>query len=190
MATMLTGSMAPGIKPGDVVIDTQEDAADIAVGQIITYHVPIADHRVESHRVTWVGHDSDGTVLIRTRGDANDADDPWTARIDTAKVWRVRAVVPFAGTVIRWLRAPIVRVALTLGAPAVVIFWLLWSIWRPAPAVDKRTARAARSRHRREDRADGEPAAGGVAELERAVVGGEDAPAGGEAQTGARHVRA
>jgi len=187
MATMLTGSMAPGIEPGDVVIDTQENASDIAVGQIITYHVPIADHRVESHRVTWVGRDRDGAVLIRTRGDANSADDPWTARIDTAKVWRVRSVVPFAGSVIRWLRAPLVRAVLTVGAPAVLIFWLLWTIWRPAPAVDRDAARSAR-RQRREGGADGEAAAGGLGELERSAVRGDDAAAGVESEPAAGHV--
>lgn len=179
MATMLTGSMAPNINPGDVVLDSQEDAADIAVGQILTYRIPVEDHRVESHRVTWVGHDKDGTVLIRTRGDANTADDPWTARIETAQVWRVRAVVPFAGTVIRALRTPIVHAALVVGAPAIVIIWLLLTIWRPAPAVD---------RSAREQRGDDEAPTGGVGELEAPAVGGDDAVADRQAKPAAGDV--
>src|SRR5579875_647878 len=90
-ATMLTGSMVPTINPGDVVLDTQEPSADIAVGQIISYHIPIDDYRVESHRVIWVRHLKSGAVLFRTKGDANTAPDPWTAKVETPTVWRVRA---------------------------------------------------------------------------------------------------
>jgi signal peptidase len=170
-ATMLTGSMVPTISPGDVVVDTQEPAADIAVGQIITYHIPIDDHRVESHRVVWIGHDHDGTILMRTKGDANTAADPWTARIDTARVWRVRTVVPHAGSVIRRLRGPGLHLLLAVVAPALLIGWLLLSIWRPAGSGGEQDG-------------DGEPAAGGVTEVQRAAVGGDDAGAGGEAEAG------
>lgn len=69
--------------------------------------------------------------MVRTRGDANTADDPWTARLDEQTVWRVRSVVPFAGTVIRALRTRVVHVLLTAVLPAVFLGWLLLSIWRP-----------------------------------------------------------
>lgn len=136
-ATMLTGSMAPHIKPGDVIVDTQEPAADVKIGQIITYHIPVDDHRVESHRVVWVGHDSHGRVLIRTQGDANSGADPWTARLDSAKVWQVRTVVPMAGTVIRALRTPWVHILLVLVLPALLIFALLVMIWAPGERRDE-----------------------------------------------------
>ena len=52
--TMLTGSMAPVINPGDVTVAVQEPTADLAVGQIISYQIPVDDHRVVSHRVVRV----------------------------------------------------------------------------------------------------------------------------------------
>lgn len=131
-ATMLTGSMTPTIRPGDVIVDVREKASELAVGQIITYHVPVEDHRVESHRVTWVGRDKDGAVVFRTKGDANNGEDPWTARADTTQVWRVRTVLPVAGDVIRFLRQPIVQLALTRVLPAVLIASVLFAIWRPS----------------------------------------------------------
>jgi signal peptidase I len=131
-ATMLTGSMVPTINPGDVVLDTQEPSADIAVGQIITYHIPIDDHRVESHRVIWVRHAKDGAVLFRTKGDANTAPDPWTAKVQTPTVWRVRAVLPVVGSAIRMLRQPVVHLLLAVGLPAVLVVLLLLTIWRPS----------------------------------------------------------
>ena len=50
-ATMLTGSMAPGIVPGDVVVTVPRPASEVAVGDVISYRIPIEDHRVETHRV-------------------------------------------------------------------------------------------------------------------------------------------
>jgi signal peptidase len=131
-ATMLTGSMAPTIDPGDVIIDVQENASDLRVGQIVTYHIPVEDHRVESHRVTWVGHDAAGNVLFRTKGDANNGVDPWTAQVDGPTVWRVATVLPVVGDVIRFLRQPIVQIIATRVIPVLLVGWLLMSIWRPS----------------------------------------------------------
>jgi len=131
-ATMLTGSMVPTINPGDIVLDTEEPTRDIAVGQIITYHIPIDDHRVESHRVIWVRNNADGSVAFRTQGDANTAPDPWTAQTNTSTVWRVRAVLPVVGSVIRTLRQPIVHLLLAVALPAGLVLMLLVSIWKPA----------------------------------------------------------
>lgn len=130
-ATMLTGSMVPTIEPGDVIVDVQEHASDIAVGQIITYQIPVDDHRVESHRVTWVRHAADGGVLFRTKGDANNGEDPWTARAVGDQVWRVRAVVPLAGDVIRFLRRPAVNLLMARVLPLLLVASVLFSIWRP-----------------------------------------------------------
>ena len=193
-ATMLTGSMAPGIKPGDVVVDTPESAAQIRVGQIITYHIPVQDHRVESHRVVWVGHGSDGAVLIRTRGDANNTDDPWTARIDSAQVWRVRMVLPGMGSVIRMLRQPVTHLLLTAVVPVLLVVWLLFAIWGRDAAQDDDTGPEGPGRHRagsvREQDGDRGAAAGRVAEVDAAAVRGGDAGAGGQAEPGAGDVGA
>ena len=136
-ATMLTGSMSPGIVPGDVIVDTPEQPADISVGQIITYQIPVDDHRVESHRVVWVHHNKDGSTLFRTKGDANNGADPWTAKAQGTTVWRVRGVVPAAGAVIRFLRLPIVSLLLTRVLPFVILACLLVSIWRPRRAEEQ-----------------------------------------------------
>jgi signal peptidase len=132
-ATMLTGSMVPTIKPGDVVVDTEENATALKVGQIISYHIPVDDHRVESHRVTWVHVTKSGAVLFRTKGDANNGADPWTARsAPHTKVWTVKTVLPAVGTVIRFLRLPVVQLALTRALPALLVLIVLISIWRPS----------------------------------------------------------
>jgi hypothetical protein len=74
--TMLTGSMSPVIDPGDVTIVTPLPVQDVTTGMIIAYHIPIDDHHLVSHRVVSVEHGTDGSVMVQTRGDANDAADP------------------------------------------------------------------------------------------------------------------
>ncbi|HST50281.1 signal peptidase I [Jatrophihabitans sp.] len=131
-ATMLTASMAPGIRPGDVIVDTPLALSDVRVGQVLTYHIPVGDHQVVSHRVIEVQRPAPGVVNIRTQGDANPAPDPWTATLTGGTVWQVRAVVPKAGVVIRALRTPWVHTALTGAVPILVLVWLLMGIWWPA----------------------------------------------------------
>ena len=130
--TMLTGSMAPVIDPGDVTIVTPINTADITPGMIITYHIPVGDHALISHRVLSVTHDAAGAVTIQTKGDANSAPDPWKATLSGSTGYQVRAVIPVIGHVIRALRTPVVAQALLYGAPTLLAGWVLLSIWMPA----------------------------------------------------------
>lgn len=132
--TMLSGSMSPDVPTGSVIVDTQEPTKNLAVGDIITYQIPVEDHRVETHRVAWVGRDKDGAVLIRTRGDRNPADDPWTARIEAPTVWHVSFVIPVVGRVINALRSVMLQRVLSFGLPLTLVVWLLYKIWRPRRA--------------------------------------------------------
>ena len=130
--TMLTASMAPGIEPGDVVITTPLPVSDVTVGMVISYHIPIDDHRVVSHRVIDVQHAPDGTVTVQTKGDANDHPDPWTAVLQGDTAYEVRAVVPELGHLMTLLRTPGLNQVLLYGAPLLLASWLLMTIWRPA----------------------------------------------------------
>jgi signal peptidase I len=130
--TMLTGSMAPEINPGDVTIVTPIAVSEVTEGMVITYHRPIEDHSLVTHRVISVETAPDGTVSVQTKGDANAAADPWTATLEGDTAYQVRAVVPVLGHVIQALRAPIVTQVLLYGAPTLLVGWLLLTIWRPA----------------------------------------------------------
>ncbi|WP_448624883.1 signal peptidase I [Geodermatophilus sp. URMC 64] len=130
--TMLTGSMSPQIDPGDVVISTPLQIEDVTEGMVISYHIPIDDHRVVTHRVISVEHGADGSITVQTKGDANKAVDPWKATLQGDTAYQVQAVIPELGHVIQALRNPVVSKALIYGAPALLAGWLILSIWRPA----------------------------------------------------------
>jgi signal peptidase len=106
---------------------------------VISYHIPIDDHRVVTHRVIDVQHTADGTVTVQTKGDANDAPDPWTAVLTGDTAWQMRAVVPAVGDAITALRDPLVNRVLVYGAPALLAGWMLLAIWRPARDEDEDT---------------------------------------------------
>ncbi|NUP75818.1 MAG: signal peptidase I [Sinomonas sp.] len=134
-STMLTGSMAPLINPGDVVVGVKTPTSALKVGDIITYRIPVDDQRVETHRVATLTRTPGGATVITTKGDANNGADPWTAVITDDTVYTTAAVVPHLGDAIRALRSPEVRSVLLFGAPAILVTMLLVSIWRrPTPA--------------------------------------------------------
>ena len=129
--TMLTASMSPSIDPGDVTIVTPLAVSDVTEGMVITYHIPIGERQLITHRVVSVEHGTDGSVTVQTKGDNNESVDPWSATLEGDTAYQVRAVIPEIGHVIHALRTPAVATALVYGAPALVAGWLLLSIWRP-----------------------------------------------------------
>ena len=127
--TVLSGSMKPYFGPGDIVVVTPEATRDVRVGQVISYHIPVGDHHVQSHRVIEVVRGGDHP-LVRTKGDANASPDPWTARLNGGTAWQVRAVVPKVGWAIVWLRTPAIRRVAIFALPLLLAILGLLRIWR------------------------------------------------------------
>jgi signal peptidase I len=138
--TMLTASMAPEIDPGDVTVVTPIAISEVTEGMVITYHKPVDDRSLVTHRVVSVETGPDGSVQVQTKGDANDAIDPWTASLLGDTAYEVRAVIPELGHLIQALRTPVVTQVLLYGAPALLAGWLLMTIWRPAREEEEGTA--------------------------------------------------
>jgi signal peptidase len=135
--TMLTASMSPSIDPGDVTVVTPLAVSDVTEGMVITYHIPIGERQLVTHRVVSVEHGTDGSVTVQTKGDNNESVDPWSATLEGDTAYQVRAVIPEIGHVIHALRTPAVATALVYGAPALVAGWLLLAIWRPRKEEDR-----------------------------------------------------
>ncbi|MFC6044329.1 signal peptidase I [Nocardioides hankookensis] len=147
-AVMLTGSMTGTIDRGDIVVSVPRPASDVAVGDILTFQAPVADRHVETHRVIAVDHAADGTVVVRTQGDANEAPDPWRATISGNTVWKTAYVVPKVGHVVQVVRATVVRYGAIWVALAGVVLLGLSLIWRQDPPRHRRQAPAPAPRPR------------------------------------------
>jgi signal peptidase I len=124
---ILSGSMAPQVPTGSLVLATPEAASAVHVGDIVVFRAPIAGHRLTAHRVIAVlSHGR--RPGIRTKGDANAAADPWQARIEGGRIWIVRRDVPLLGYVTIFTQRSWLFLVLVLGVGAVVIP-LLRRIW-------------------------------------------------------------
>ena len=134
--TVLSGSMEPLFEPGDLLVVVPEPLTDVRAGQVLSFHAPTPDHRVETHRVVRVIHPGAHPIIV-TKGDANSAPDPWRARLHGTTAWRMVGVVPHAGSVIRALREPWVHVIAVLLVPLLLAAAALRSIWRRAPQADE-----------------------------------------------------
>ena len=134
-STMLTGSMAPVINAGDVVVSVPKPVSSLKTGDIITYGIPVEDQRVETHRIIEVIRTGDGTTAIRTKGDANNGADPWTAVLHGGTVHAHAATIPHLGTAIQALREPALLHSLMYGAPIILVTMVLLSIWKKEPGV-------------------------------------------------------
>jgi len=126
--TVLSNSMKPRFGAGDLLVVTPEPVRDVRVGQVISIHVPNGDHHVQTHRIVQVVRGGEHPV-VRTKGDANDARDQFTARLDGKTAWRVRLVVPTLGWAIVWLRNPLLRLLTVFLAPAAFVLLALRRIW-------------------------------------------------------------
>ena len=115
--TMLTASMSPSIDPGDVTVVTPLAVSEVTEGMVITYHIPIGEHQLVTHRVVSVEHGTDGSVTVQTKGDNNEAVDPWSATLEGDTAYQVRAVIPEIGHVDPRARTPAVATTLVYGAP-------------------------------------------------------------------------
>jgi signal peptidase len=133
--TVLSGSMEPRFESGDLLVVVPEPLSDVRAGQVLSFHAPTPGHSVETHRVIRVIHPGPHPIII-TKGDANSAPDPWRARLHGTTAWRMVAVVPRAGSLIRTLREPWVHLIAVILVPFLLAAAALRSIWRPARSAE------------------------------------------------------
>jgi signal peptidase len=126
--TVLTGSMTPSAPAGSLAVIAPKAREDLRVGDVLTYAIPVGDHHVVTHRVVEVRDMPDSTI-VRTKGDSNDAVDPWSAELTAPEVWTERFAVPHAGAAIVALRSRWVH---HLGqlAPFLLAIAAVHAIWR------------------------------------------------------------
>ena len=115
---VLSGSMEPKLNRGGVVLVKHRPGTDISLGDMLTYRHPerpASDRILVTHRVIEVLQTPVGPTY-RTRGDANDGDDPWTVRPEHV-IGTVEWHVPYLGFAAQSARSPL-GLTLLVGVPA------------------------------------------------------------------------
>lgn len=120
-----TGSMAPALQAGDLVLMRQTPLAQIRQGDVIGVRNDTG--RVIVHRVRSV-QQIGATMSVTTQGDANPTSETWTLRPD-AQVAQVQGRIPEAGSVVESLRGPMPVLLMLLAAVLIAISQLrtIWS---------------------------------------------------------------
>ena len=127
--SVMSGSMAPAVDAGDVVVAERIAPRQASVGDVVTFRDPQGTGRLISHRVRSLRVDGN-TVHATTKGDANNTAERWSAPAG-GEIGRVSYRLPKLGYVMVWTRTPLGRLLLIalplLGLGA----WTLVRIWRP-----------------------------------------------------------
>lgn len=73
--TVLTGSMEPTLSPGTLIVVKHVPATELRAGDVITFQIESDNPAVNTHRITQVVYDAQGTPRFQTQGDANNVAD-------------------------------------------------------------------------------------------------------------------
>ena len=128
--TVMSGSMAPAIHTGDVVVTRPIPPLAARVGDVVTFQDPSRPDRLITHRVRAVRASGAG-VEFETKGDANNATERWQVPPD-GRIGRVVYRVPALGYLLHWTQSRYGRLAfIALPAFALGALTLAWA-WRPS----------------------------------------------------------
>jgi signal peptidase len=125
---VLSGSMAPMIDAGDLVVDaglSPSQAAGLRPGQVITFRAAGGTRPIFTHRITAVETAPGGGVAYRTKGDANDSQDgPAVPSNDVVGLYQWR--IPYGGYAVNALHRPLVLILLLASPFLCLLFGWLW----------------------------------------------------------------
>ena len=131
---VLSGSMQPTLRVGDLVLEKRTVAPEIRVGDIVTFRSPEDSSKLITHRVRRVAI-ADGIVKVTTKGDANLSVEHWTIP-SNGTVGRALVRVPKIGYLLVWTRSTPGRLLL-IALPACVLgasqLRRIWSTPTKAP---------------------------------------------------------
>lgn len=126
--TVLTGSMAPAIPAGSLVVLRPAAAETLRAGDVISFTTPDQSKRLVTHRISEI-RQRDGRTVFLTKGDANGHADSWEIPASGAG-WRVAFHLPHAGTPMIWLGRPDVKFGISVALVLIISGLLIRRVWR------------------------------------------------------------
>jgi signal peptidase I len=131
---IVSGSMTGTYDRGSLVLDEVVPVSELRIGDVITYRPPAGSGPagLVTHRIAEIATDKVGRRSFRTKGDANEAADPWTFQLPDGEQARVRLGIPYAGFAVAALSKRDLRILL-VGVPAGLIALMsIAGLWREA----------------------------------------------------------
>lgn len=127
LKTVLSGSMEPGILTGSIIaVKPAEDKTNFKKGDVITFQE--AENILITHRITEVVKSGD-SVLYRTKGDNNNAEDMNPVLSDNVVAEYTGFTVPYVGYFINFTQSK--NGALLLLIPGfLLLLYSGFTIWR------------------------------------------------------------
>jgi len=114
------GSMSPALEVGDLLIVQGVPSNDIKIGDIIVFTPPPGYGSAYTiHRVTQIQQLENGALLFKTKGDANDSEDPYwvpDSRVHGRPIRRI----PYLGYLIL---DPTILIVITVLIIIIVLAW-------------------------------------------------------------------
>lgn len=130
--TVMSGSMAPAIETGDVVVSRSVSPLDLRLGDVVTFRDPQDAKRLITHRVRGI-RVAGGEARFVTKGDANNSAEEWSVPSD-GTVGLVLFRLPKLGYAMHWLGHPLARLALVVAPALLLGAYELRRIWRAPEA--------------------------------------------------------
>jgi signal peptidase len=126
---VLSGSMRPGLQPGDVVVTQRVPISDLRVRDVVVFYPPNETRHQTVHRIVKLTVKG-GTTSITTWGDANQVADPGISSLRGTTAYRMVRVVPLAGYPAIWLQNG-GRGLLAIGLGAILLVAAVITVLRP-----------------------------------------------------------
>jgi signal peptidase I len=127
-------SMETALPFASMAYDELVNVKDLEVGDVITFKPP-PEYNVDNlvtHRIYSISTLEDGRRAFRTKGDNNDAPDPWTMTLDAAQQPRVAFHLPYVGYIYIALSHWWVRFLLIVVPLVACAAWIVALLWREA----------------------------------------------------------
>lgn len=121
---VLSGSMEPAIKTGDMIFLHKADPVKLQEGDVICY---LSSGKAVTHRIAGILAGEDGEMRYVTKGDANNAEDRVAVTADQLEgIWK-GGRIPGAGRLILFMQSSIGMLVFIICP---LLLFLLWDIWK------------------------------------------------------------
>lgn len=134
---VITGdSMTGSYDRGSIIFERPVPVSELRAGDVITFEPPggAGSQGLVTHRILEIKPDQGAGPVLRTKGDANAAPDPWEMTLEQPTQARAAFGIPYVGYAFAALSIKWVRM-LVIGLPALLVaVAVLAGLWRESGA--------------------------------------------------------